>query len=798
MRRLPSVLAAILAFLPGILAGQQHPSLERGFDPEKVYQFGDVDSVNLLNRNLLLQIPIGGSYPLSQGFSYGLTLTYNSKAWDFTEVTDGQGQLRMRAVPERFGNAGLGWNLSLGLLVDRNDSRNDNDNFTWFYLSPDGADHKFYKGLHEAGSLTTDLCSPGPCYSRDGSYLRMRQISDVRREIDFPDGSVHTFEKVVTTDEWRITLINDAFPGANGLPDNDVRITYPTAGTPRWRIQDRWGRTQTVFFETDPANTAKKRVDRVEVSGPSGAVGLYDFSYLDGLVQRACGGFDNTQTKASLLSNVSVPGDSSWAMQYAAPSSPETCRAHGLITDLTLPTLGRIHWSWGDHGMPIPGCSFRDWFKTSVGVKQRRRFDRDGTDLGIWTYQSFLNLRTTPINPPIPCLERPDFSAPYQEIKVQVINPLGHTTVSYFSVLPSLEGLLPPPFKPDEYGLPFTRAVSTDGGTRFLSSEVYGCPASPVDGSLTCPALRQSFVRWEHDPVVITDCTAELNARCFDADRRQASEKTVYVDDANRFAATESSDYDGFGHYRTMATSGNFGAGDSRTVTTMYNPGNALPNPAKWILGTYTEQTVAEGDTQKNQFCFNANTGFLEKQRIYRVGTSPDAHDIVRVWEPDAQGNVASQKDYGGDLGSVPTADVCGLTLSGESYRIDHTWPDPLRPLDSRWQQTSKYVRANGTALSYLTRDETVDPMTGLVVQSRDSAGLVTDYQYDASATAARAVFPWRRARCSSTAWGGCSRRSSSCPVSGTCGRRATTGRATGLRSRSCSRTGRRPKRRST
>jgi hypothetical protein len=67
LRRLPR--AAGLVLTAALLAttslpAQQHPSHERGFDPEKVYQLGDLDSVNLLNGNVAITLPLGLSFPV--------------------------------------------------------------------------------------------------------------------------------------------------------------------------------------------------------------------------------------------------------------------------------------------------------------------------------------------------------------------------------------------------------------------------------------------------------------------------------------------------------------------------------------------------------------------------------------------------------------------------------------------------------------------------------------------------------------------------------------------------------------
>src|SRR5258708_26874965 len=95
-------------FLAASVSAQQFPSLERGFAPNKYFSFGDIDSINSFNGNLTLQIPLGPSYPVNGGFSYRLTLAYNSKVWDYEEISS-----LVLTVPNRDSNAGMGWTLTL-------------------------------------------------------------------------------------------------------------------------------------------------------------------------------------------------------------------------------------------------------------------------------------------------------------------------------------------------------------------------------------------------------------------------------------------------------------------------------------------------------------------------------------------------------------------------------------------------------------------------------------------------------------------------------------------------------------
>ena len=54
----------MLLFSFSASAQQQFPTLEKGFQAEKLYQFSDVDSVNVFSGTLLLNIPIGPDYAL--------------------------------------------------------------------------------------------------------------------------------------------------------------------------------------------------------------------------------------------------------------------------------------------------------------------------------------------------------------------------------------------------------------------------------------------------------------------------------------------------------------------------------------------------------------------------------------------------------------------------------------------------------------------------------------------------------------------------------------------------------------
>jgi len=75
-------------------------------------------------------------------------------------------------------------------------------------------------------------------------------------------------------------------------------------------------------------------------------------------------------------------------------------------------------------------------------------------------------------------------------------------------------------------------------------------------------------------------------------------------------------------------------------------------------------------------------------------------------------------------LGIADSADLCALSLPANQYRIDHTYA--FGSLAS-----TQYYDEAGVALSFKSLDLTIDRNTGLVSESRDSAGLSTLYEYD-------------------------------------------------------------------
>src|ERR1043165_6002843 len=142
-----ATLTALACALPAW--AQKHPNIELGFNAKRVYDFSQIDSVNLYNGNLILQIPIGPTYSVN-ALKYQLVLTYNSKVWDYVRYgASPTPQLPnpwdyAYTYPNWRSNAGVGWRLSLGrLLAPAEGYSAYNDSRHWHYEDASGAEHVF-------------------------------------------------------------------------------------------------------------------------------------------------------------------------------------------------------------------------------------------------------------------------------------------------------------------------------------------------------------------------------------------------------------------------------------------------------------------------------------------------------------------------------------------------------------------------------------------------------------------------------------------------------------------------------
>jgi len=787
--RFHCLLGILLFTVASPVLAQQAPNLERGFAADKMYELSNIDNVNVFNGNLFVSLPIGQRFPLSTNLSYGLSLTYNSKLWDFGrqaiwgypcgECNYQFMYYEYEAYANRRSNAGLGWLFSIGgRLHGLDDDIGGYETSTgWLYESPDGAEHAFYGEPHNSAyTLPSDPIQPesGIFYTNDGSYLRQRIISTTHVEIDFPDGTTNEFDKA-TDGTWQLTRRRDQFQ-SNGNYVNWVKVTYdtsspncPAMGTSAvWIIEDSQQRRHDVCFST--AYYEDHNIDvpvSAVLTGFGGGQSVhYSFAYSQEDINRS---YFETYTKASptvnvpTLTSVTLPSGAAFSMAYKthyAFGESQTAGQAGTIQSIVLPTGGKYAYdyeAWEASANylcpsdPNNPANDNTWSEKTTGIKTKHEFDAASSEVATWQY--------IPVASQTPgyfdcTTEGGDFIendlAPNAELAVTVITPAKHKNIHYFTIWPGYNNHQSDwnGFKPSEYGLPITRnpdRVSSDGLP--LSTESYECDSAGNN----CVLKRQTFATYG------ADTFHGAPASTTDRNRHITLERTVFHDDGDKYVQTAYEGEDGFGHQRTATTTGTFGSDIKRSTFTNYNPGSDanghngsalyFPSNGPWILNTFTDSSVTQGEgssavTTQAAFCFDPANGFLLGRKATNSAyASPQTHraDVVALYQKDTMGNVTREDWFGGDTQDASAmTSLCATTSTTSTYRIDHTYAKGVLE-GTRY----KDPLSGNTILRVV--DQTIDS-TGLVWKSRDHGavdpGVETVFNYDSSGRVTSATTP--------------------------------------------------------
>ncbi len=711
---------ALGAFASAVAFAQSDPNIERGFASAKGYQGFESgpDSISEFNGNLLITLPFQ-AFRVNGALAYGLTLSYNAKIWNLFSASEApDGPLQASAELNDLENAGAGWLLSLGELLHPSDPRNVSGDLV--YVGPDGGEHRFYDILHR-----DETFSSGKCYTRDGSYLRLNAPgvncafggSFLEAEVEFPGGQVQKFIWHAGTSRFRLDEIRDRF-------GNTVNVDYFENPT-RWRITDGH-RTHWVEFTT---KAGRDVVEKVKLAAFGGATAEYTFAYAEATINEHCGDTSTTTPstrQVPLLIAVTLPAGAGSYLMDGVGDYYATCQDEegetiedlpGVLHRLRLPTRGTTEWAYQRHvylqrGLSGSGEPTLEVTET-LGVETRKLFDAAGTPAGTWTYTA----------------SQPGQAGP-GERWVRVTYPTGDETVFHYSVPQTLSNVT---WTGWEYGLPFIKSA-TSGAGYFLSQEIY-------DGSAASGVKRRSiYLGYEHDRL---PQSATVHRDWYATNPRVVRAKTVYHDDGDREATVAYSQFDGLGNYRRRDLGGTFDSGNTRTDTTDFNPGQGIyfvnpstnvqsggytpwPASSPWVVGTFTSyQTTEGGQTAREEYHFQASTGYLLRRRVLKAGTTQGANDVVFVFTRDGLGNTIREQRYGSDLGSVGAGALSSISLGTEQFRMDHTYQHGSLA-------TSRFYQAGGSPMGFYVLDRTINPNTGLPASARDPALVTTTFAYDA------------------------------------------------------------------
>ena len=400
-----SLLLAVVLLSTISLDAQKGPDDAVGFDPAKTYQFLDTDTVSLYNGNVLINLPIGNTYPVSPSLRYGLTLSYNSLGvWDYEdwEICEDEDTCSLRG-PEGFpsfrSNASPGWRLSLGRLFAPDepsmpDPYRSDEPGAFVYEGPTGDEHAFRVWDTGYTANTALIARTG---SEDHQPLRLTWNPSVPNEryVEFASGEVHRFEltgAAMFTPRWRLRGILDRY-------GNWVLVDYEWDQEGReaaWIIRDslgRWSRVAFVHFsQLADSFSEGQNVQSVTLGTVGGGTSEYQFTYTTQQLAWGCRHerrYDDGAVPTSLpmLSSVTLPDGSSFEFQYH--QTGESCE-QGAIKRITYPTRGWVEYTYQPYGFATENiCDEAAWTNIgpmygAAGIKTRTI--NDGTTSRVWEY----------------------------------------------------------------------------------------------------------------------------------------------------------------------------------------------------------------------------------------------------------------------------------------------------------------------------------------------------------------------------------------------------------------------------
>lgn len=758
-------LALLLAAAASSAFAQQPPAAARGFDPDKVFAAGPIDSINAFNGNVIATIPLGETYTVSPTLAYSFKAIHNGKTWDYVRrhITvpvpcDPPSQSEcttvwtdMQAVPDGTANAGFGWRVQFARFILPGDLQANTDRT--LLETPDGAQHGMYGSLHDGDS------QDGASYTRDATYLRWRETGVAgHTAVDTAEGVTYEFRN------YKLTQMHDQVKDASGNYINRVDIQYGSAaGDPAWpcayptisqKITDTRNRTSYVCFANmNYDGTNRPTVTDVYV-GTAAGTGHYELNHVQTAFARE--NYDKGYQHLYLppaatvpaLMSITLADDSSYGFQYFGTTAHPGI-ATGNFESITLPTRGSYKYHYGYYQIPMSyGCpTYEEWLASyNPGVAKREERGANGTVVGRTTYGT---------NGPsggvdggyYQCTTEQEGEgyftafAPGAELSNFVIPGDNHSkTIHYYSVWPGYNRMMidsPDGFKRVEYGLPFTRNASKMRNGLYLSTQTYLC-TDAANAQCSPTPIRSTYVQYEVDAYV-----NHLDISTLDHNSRLKKMETVYFDDidpntdqpATTTSTVSNDDFDGLGHYRVSETAG-FGAATKRRTTTNFNsnagtfPGtHTLPSTASpWLLNLFTYQETKEIDpsgavlsSAKTEVCFDSNNGFLERRRTIGGGTIAPAKDLLAVFASNGNGEVASESYYGGDGVPLPPGfNTCSTSISGPQFHVTHDYAAGVM------------TRSQYDGTTFNSYDVDVYPSTSAINTSRDTVGIPTTYVYDA------------------------------------------------------------------
>jgi hypothetical protein len=338
-----------------------------GFSPNHVFESGDAgEHIDVLTGNLTLTIPIGPRYKLTDNFSYGVTLYYNSKIWEH-ECPQGkpsQDNPCPGTLPA-YNTYGVGFSLLPGRVYHH---LADKD-YVYRIQLEDGSEHFFcdtQSTAYPQPPYDPWACTPPPTcdqYTTDATHIKVEPHTFAGQPsagwiATTTDGRTIEFGKVLdTTHEALATRVATTAERSAGVPFAWVDYRYLTSPD-AYSIQDiKDSQDRTIAFSYAWSGQNYDVSIRVPAFGPSETLqGSTTASYVLHVQKKDAylkdpSHYVNTFVTTRVLRALDLPPvqsvpTGSYQFVYERAEWPWT---YGWLLQRTLPTGARI-----DHDEQFP------------------------------------------------------------------------------------------------------------------------------------------------------------------------------------------------------------------------------------------------------------------------------------------------------------------------------------------------------------------------------------------------------------------------------------------------------------
>jgi len=221
-----SLYFTLFLFIAFPLSSQTQPNIENGLKPFGSYDSGNIETINTLNGNLMIHIPLPFTYPQRGNVQPENELTLSSKAWHVDCQYDSTDALRCAWT---FGY-GLGSIATTGQGVMVDDNMDLGVTRTYDYSSgPDG------------NGPTTGSATNYALNTWDGSVHQLHQSANNVNVLDVIDASGYRvvlgppdFTGVATS-----AIVIDQSPGSSPALPTTARSPSPASSRPMLRVSER-------------------------------------------------------------------------------------------------------------------------------------------------------------------------------------------------------------------------------------------------------------------------------------------------------------------------------------------------------------------------------------------------------------------------------------------------------------------------------------------------------------------------------------------------------------------------------